>query len=794
MYNDMRINIRICEDEAVDKMTKQTDDNLTALLNPQEKISLTTGRGFWNTAPIDKLGINSVTFADGPLGLRKEVKGGTLPQVALPCVAKLACSFDATSAAKYGAVVGEQARAENVDVVLGPAVNIKRDPRAGRNFEYFSEDPLLAATLASAYIEGVTSQGVGVCVKHFAANNQEYGRHVCDSVVDERALREIYLSVFERVIKESNPCAVMCAYNRLNGEYCSQHKWLLTDVLRNEWGFKGLVMSDWGATDDRVKGIASGLDLEMPQGDVTAVTAALENGALDASDLDVAAQRVIDLSKQFKTMSARTQDVDKQREFARRLSAECTVLVKNNCSLLPFDTDGKIAVIGALAETPVYQGGGSSAVNAESHDSLLAAFAQAGVDCVYAKAYNADGTENDGLIDEAVDVSASADKVILVVGCPQIGEGFDMEQWSLPANQLRAIDAVTSANSNVVIVLQCASSIDTSFSHSAKAMLIDYYGGQSDGQALYDVIFGATAPQGRLAETWYLNLPDTLADFGKDYRRALYRESIYVGYRYTSTANVDVAFPFGYGLSYSDFKWSEPTITRRDKTKITVNVTVTNMGSVADSEVVQVYSTNCDCRDFVEKKKLIGFAKVSLRPREKKTVTVTVPITELQHFDVKQGKFVLNGGKYLISVGKNVCDERYVEEYVVNADNDTADRSNEHACYYDIDENFRPSDEQFLPRYGKPLAEPSLAVNVSTPLADIGNGLTAKIVKNKFTRNMDARNAKCALATPLRNFVSPHFTREMLLTVVDMLNGAVFKNLWKLFTQYLSAKKASKRR
>lgn len=773
-------------------MAKHTDDNLITLLTPEEKLTLQTGLGDWNTAPVEKLGIGSVTFSDGPLGLRRMVGGGTLPAVALPCVAKLACGFDTDLARNYGATVGEQARSEQVNVVLGPAVNIKRDPRCGRNFEYFSEDPVVTASLASAYIEGVTSQGVGVCVKHFAANNQEYGRFVCDSVIDERALREIYLSAFERIVKQSNPCAVMCSYNKLNGEYCSQNKWLLTDVLRNEWGFKGLVLSDWGATDNRVKGIHAGLDLEMPQGDVTDVRNALESGELNAGALETSIQRVIDLSKQFKEVSARTADGERQRKLARKISAECTVLVKNNCSLLPLSKSDNIALIGALAENPVYQGYGSSQVNAEDSDSLIVAFKRENVGFTYAKAYNVDGTADERLLDEAVEAAQKADKVILVVGGKPDSEGRDRASWTLPSSQLKAIDAVTSANSNVVIVLQCGSSVDTSFSHSAKAMLIDYYGGQCGGQSLFDVIFGVTAPQGRLAETWYLNLPETTNDFDKDFRRTLYKESIYVGYRYTSTANVSVAFPFGYGLSYSSFKWGEPTVSHRDKSKITVTVAITNIGDYVDSEVVQVYSSNADCKDFCESKKLIGFTKVHLKPREKKNATIVIPINELEHYDVTQGSFVLNGGRYIITVGKDVCDNRFTDEYIINDENNTTDTSNEYPRYYNIDEQFNPSDEDFLALYGKPLAEAEQKIHVSTPLADIGSRLVARIVKSKFTRNMDAETLKYTLAMPLRTFVSQTFTREMLLTVIDMLNGAVFKNLWKLFKQYLACKKAIK--
>ena len=337
-------------------MGQSTDNKIIDLLTPVDKASLQTGQGYWNTACIDKAGIPSVTVADGPLGLRKD----SVNAVAFPSASKMACGFDVDAMRNYGAALGEQCRANGADVLLGPAVNIKRDPRCGRNFEYFSEDPLLTAALANAYIEGVTSQGAGVCVKHFAANNQEYGRFVCDSVIDDRALREIYLSAFQKIITQSKPCAVMCSYNKLNGEYCSQHKWLLTDVLRGEWGYKGLVMSDWGAVDDRIKGLKAGLDLEMPQGDETAVINALESGDLEQAVLDASVQRVIDLALNFKEMSARTEDAARQRELARKLSAECTVLAKNNCHLLPLDKADSIAVIGALAQQPVYQGGGSS--------------------------------------------------------------------------------------------------------------------------------------------------------------------------------------------------------------------------------------------------------------------------------------------------------------------------------------------------------------------------------------------------------------------------------------------------
>lgn len=773
-------------------MTKQSEDNIVSLLTTEEKIKLQTGVGLWNTAPVEKLGITSVTVGDGPLGLRRIIDGNAMPAVAFPSMAKTACSFDVDVLRKYGVAVGEQCRAASVDVVLGPAMNIKRDPRCGRNFEYISEDPLLAGQLAVAYVEGVTSQGVGVCLKHFAANSQEYGRYVCDSVIDDRALREIYLSAFERAVKQTDPCAVMCAYNKLNGEYCSQNKRLLTGILRDEWGFKGIVMSDWGATDDRALGIKAGLDLEMPQGDARRVEAAVESGELSAAELDAVVHRMVNFSKQFKDKSAREADFDRQRELSRKLSAECTVLVKNNCNLLPLSKTDKIAVIGALAEAPVFQGDGSSRVPAMISDSLVAAMRQANVDFTYAKGYNLDGTIDEELLEQAVMASQDCDKVILIVGDKPDEEARDRSTWTLPDYQLQVIDAVTSANSNVVLAIQCGSSVDTSFSHAVKAMLIDYYGGECSGQALFDVIFGDVAPQGRLAETWYLNLPETANDFGKDCHRALYKESIFVGYRYTSTANVEVAFPFGYGLSYSDFKWSNPTISHRDKSKITVNVTVTNVGNYVDSEVVQAYASNLDCRDIVESKKLIGFTRVKLKPREKKNVSIVISVDELAHYDVDAGKFVVNGGRYAITLGRNVCDERFKEEYVVNADNTTIDKSEQLSCYYNIDKTFNPTDEQFAALYGKPFAENSATVNVSTPVEDLNRGVVAKIVKSVLLRNRSGEDRRYSSALPLRCYVCDTLSLDMLLTIIDMLNGAVFKNLWKLFKQYLACKKARK--
>ncbi len=636
--------------------------NLINELTSEEKVSLTTGKGCWQTAFVERLNVASVTVSDGPVGLRKENGRETVPSVCFPSVAKLACSFDTALVQKVGAAIGEQCRAEGVNVLLAPGLNIKRDPRCGRNFEYFSEDPLLTAELANAYIAGVKSQGVGVCVKHFAANNQEYGRMTSDSIVDEKALREIYLNAFERVIKKSSPEMVMCSYNKLNGEYCSQNRRLLTDILRTEWGFKGVTVSDWGATDDRVKGIAAGLDLEMPEGDTSFVLQALTDGRLNAEDLNKSVERVLDLSQKFANQSERIVDLDKQRELARKLSAETTVLVKNNCKLLPLKKNDKITVIGALAQNPVYQGEGSSKVNSVKSDNLLSALKQSGVEYEYFAGYDLNGSDNESLLEEARQAAVNGDKIVLVVGDKPDFEGGDRLRWSLPGNQLELIDAVTSANSNVVLVLQCGSSVNADFVHSVKAMLIDYYGGEQSGQALCDALYGDVCPTGRLAETWYSYLPNHSENYSKEYKRVLYSESIYVGYRYTTTADFPVAFPFGYGLGYGEIKWDKPVLTQKDskKDKIAVNVVLTNTGEKDDAEVVQIYSTNLDNKDFCERKKLVAFSKVRLKAGETKNVSITVPFNELAHYNVEKGEFCINGGKYALTVeiGKASCRER----------------------------------------------------------------------------------------------------------------------------------------
>jgi len=770
-------------------MKNATEQDILQQLTTDEKVQLTTGEGAWNTASISGLNVFSATVSDGPVGLRKERDGVTSPAVAFPSISKLACSFDPSVLREVGAAIGEQCRKEGVNVILAPGLNVKRDPRCGRNFEYFSEDPYLTAELANAYIKGVNSQEVGVCVKHFAANNQEYGRRVNDSVVDMRALREIYMSAFERVVKQSKPCAVMCAYNKLNGEYCSQNKWLLTDVLRNEWGFDGLVMSDWGATDDRAKGIAAGLDLEMPQGDTSPVTKALSDGSLTTEQLDVAADRVLKFSSQFAGVSLRNADYDYQHNLARKISADATVLAKNNCKLLPFEKEDKIAVIGALCEKPYFQGGGSSKVTPYKTDNLLEALDAFGANYTYAKGYNIDGGADAELLREASRVASESGKVLLVVGpYGAESEGFDRESWQLPQAQLDVIDAVTNANSNVAIVVQSGSPVDVSWHYGAKALILDYLGGEQSGGALCDVVFGTTCPTGRLAETWPLALPKFTCDYDADFKRTLYKESIYVGYRYYVTANVPVAFPFGHGLNYADFKWDKAKCDAASVLphgKVNLSVEIANTSKFADAETVQVYATNLDGRNFYAKRNLVAFKKVRLKGGEKKVVTLTVNAADLASFDVKTNKFVVNGGRYLLTIARNACDAGYAFTVRVEGENNTEDASSQLACYYNVDENFHPTDEEFGRLYGDFPEEASTPFTFNTPLAETQSTKLGKKLIKIFTKGQSERDKRNTLATPLIDLsFRPLVSREMIFVLVEILNGGKgYFKVWKLYRE-----------
>lgn len=633
-------------------------------LSEDELISLLSGVDFWHTQPLP--GLPSVLVSDGPHGLRVQDTAGehlgildSAPATCFPPAVTLASSWDEDLLAEVGAAVGAEARAAGVAVVLGPGLNIKRHPRCGRNFEYFSEDPLLSGRLAAAVVNGIQSTGVGACLKHFAVNNQESHRFVVDAVVDERTLREIYLAGFEHAVRASSPWAVMASYNLVNGTYACDNRRLLTGILRGEWGFDGLVMSDWGATNDRVAGVLAGMDLEMPGSEGAfdgEVRDGLADGRLTRHDVQRCAERVVALVERSPAGVGERVDLDAHDNLARRAAAESAVLLTND-GTLPLTPGPKIALIGAFAEQPRYQGSGSSLVNAVQVTTLKDALQQRGVPVVYAPGYNADGSAPDPrLLAEAVTAAEEADVVVLMAGLPGTyeSEGFDRDHLHLPSEQDTLITAVSAVNPRTVVVLSNGSPVLMPWVEAPAAILEMYLGGQASGAAVADVLFGDVEPAGRLAETF----PRQAADVGSDPyfpgqpHQVEYREMLSVGYRHQAMP----LFAFGHGLGYSRFELGAPAVVQADVSAgddVHLVVPVTNSGARDGSTVVQVYRHDRTGRVWRPGRELVAFAKVRLAAGESRDVEITVPA---RGFAFWQDGWQIPQGEHDLEIGWSSAD------------------------------------------------------------------------------------------------------------------------------------------
>jgi len=641
-------------------------------LTLEEKASMLSGLDFWHTKPIERLGIPSVMVSDGPHGLRKQDESAdhlgindSIPAVCLPTACATAASFDRGLLAQVGEAVGDACQHEQVAVNLGPAVNIKRSPLCGRNFEYFSEDPYLTAELSTSLIKAVQSRNIGVSVKHFAANSQEHRRMSSDSIVDERTLREIYYPAFESAVKEGRAWTVMCSYNRLNGEFASQHRGLLTDLLRGEWGFDGYVVSDWGAVSDRVKGVHAGLDLEMPSSGGTndkRVVDAVRAGLLDEADVDLAVERILTIHRRYldNAKPDTVWDKDAQHELARRLAAECMVLLKNQDSILPLKEGMSVAVIGKFAAQPRFQGGGSSHINCHKVTSLMDALEGAeGV--TYAQGYDIVSEEPDeALIAEAVSAAKAAEKAVIVAGLPDAfeSEGYDRTHMRMPRCQVELIRRVAEANPETIVVLYNGSPVEMPWIGCVKAVVEGYLGGQAVGGATKDVLYGAVNPCGRLPESFPVKLEDnpSYLTYGGEGDTAVYSEGVFVGYRYYDKKKMDVLFPFGYGLSYTSFDYSNLTVSAdsiKDTDALTVTVDVTNTGSAAGKEVVQLYVGDCESSVFRPVRELKGFEKIALAPGETKTVTFELSKRAFAYWNVQLHDWHVETGAFTIEIGRN---------------------------------------------------------------------------------------------------------------------------------------------
>ena len=671
-------------------------DTLLNELTLEEKASLTSGSGFWYTAPVERLGIPRIMVSDGPHGLRAQPDtgaggdhiglGGSLPATCFPTASAIASTWNPDLLRRIGEALAQEARACNLSVILGPGINMKRSPLCGRNFEYFSEDPFLAGELGVGIVDGIQSRGIGTSVKHYAANNQETDRLRVDAQVDERTLREIYLPAFERVVTASQPWTVMCAYNKVNGESASQNTWLLTTVLREEFGFEGLVVSDWGAVYDRVPALAAGLDLEMPPalpGSPDAIVAAVESGALDRAVLDARVRTVLELvGKGMPVLDLdETFDADAHHALARRAAGESVVLLAND-GILPLAPGTSVAVIGEFARTPRYQGAGSSQVTPTRVDVILdelrALHGADGANVTFAAGYSLDDESTDaGLRAEAVEVAAAADTVVVVIGLPGAdeSEGFDRTHMDLPVAQLETLAAVAEANANVVVVLVNGSTVllGDVLPHG-RALVEAWLGGQAAGSGLADVLTGRVNPSGRLAETIPHRLEDSSSflNFPGDSQVVRYGEGIFIGYRGYDKATQDVAFPFGFGLSYTTFELSDLSVATSGSVAegtfgATVSVTVTNTGDRDGAEVVQVYVEDLDSTVPVPVRQLRGFAKVVLAAGESVEVSVDLDQRAFSFWSTVHGRWAVEAGDFVIAVGRHSRDLPLTETVAVEA-------------------------------------------------------------------------------------------------------------------------------
>ena len=650
----------------------------------EEKAGMCSGLDFWHLKEVEHLGIPKVMVSDGPHGLRKQDEKGdhlgindSIKAVCFPPAVLSACSFDRGLMEEMGKAIGREAQANDVSVVLGPAVNIKRSPLCGRNFEYYSEDPYLAGEIAAAFVKGVQSQHVGTSIKHFAANNQEYRRMSSSSEVDERTLREIYFPAFETAVKKAQPYTFMCSYNQINGTFASENKWLLTDVLRGEWGFKGYVMSDWGAVNDRVKGLEAGLELEMPAsgGDNDAmIVKAVKDGVLEEKILDQAVERILRIIFEYADHRKPQEfTMEKDHEEAQHIAEESMVLLKNENHILPLKTSEKAAFIGGFARNPRFQGGGSSHINCFKTTNVLDSV-PCDAQVVYAEGFPADRDFYDkALADEAVKAAAEADKAVIFAGLPESfeSEGYDRSHMRLPECQNRLITEILKVQPNTVIVLHNGSPVEMPWLGEIKGLLETYLGGQAGGAAAANILYGKINPSGKLAETMPLKLSDnpSYLNFGGG-EKVEYREGIFVGYRYYDTKEMDVAFPFGYGLSYTTFAYSNLKLSMENPTEkdtVMVSADVTNTGKSAGKEVVQLYIRDLTGSAIRPEKELKGFEKVFLEPGETKTVTMELNKRSFAWYNTELHDWFAASGDYEILVGASSRDIRLTETLYLNS-------------------------------------------------------------------------------------------------------------------------------
>ena len=708
---------------------------IIAKLNLEQKCALLSGAGTFTTRGCPKAGVPSITLSDGPNGVRKQAGAAdhlglnpSVPATCFPTAATVACSWDPALGEEIGRAMGEEAAAQEVAVLLGPGLNTKRSPLCGRNFEYFSEDPYLSGKMAAAYVRGIQSEGIAACPKHFAVNSQELRRMASDSVLDERTLRELYLTGFEIVVKEAAPKTIMSSYNLVNGTYANENAHLLQDILRRDWGFSGAVVTDWGGSNDHALGVKNGSTLEMPApgGDaVRELLAAVQSGKITEADVDARLDElltlVLDTSAAVQKHS-RSFDADAHHALARRAAAESAVLLKNDGGILPLAAGAKVAVIGDFAETPRYQGAGSSAVNSIRVDTLLDCLAQSGLQCAgFAAGFDRQGRPDADKKAQAVALAQKADTVLLCLGLDEIkeSEGLDRVDMKLADNQIELLQAVEQANPNTVVVLNAGASLETPWLAHCRALVYGALGGQAGAGAMVDVLTGKVNPGGKLAETWANAYEETPAkdNFAGAGRTVQYREGLYVGYRYYQTAGVPVAFPFGYGLSYTSFAYSDLKVTADS-----VTLTVTNTGARDGAEIVQVYIAKPGAEIFRPAQELKAFARVSLAAGESRTVTLPLDDKAFRYWNTRTNGWEIEGGRYEVRVGASSADIRLTANVDIRGTNAPDPYAGKALPHYKSGSVQNVPDAEWEALLGHPIPQDKIKIDRNMTLGELNHG------------------------------------------------------------------------
>ncbi|MFW6022046.1 MAG: beta-glucosidase family protein [Halanaerobiaceae bacterium] len=745
----------------------------------EEKAELCSGDGWWYTKALEKHGVPAIMMSDGPHGLRKQAGdsdhlgiGESVEAICFPTASALASSWDRELIKGVGQAIGEECQAEDVSIVLGPGANIKRSPLCGRNFEYLSEDPYLTSELTTSYINGVQSQGVGTSLKHFAANNQEHRRMSTSAEIDERTLREIYLSAFEKPVKEGQPWTVMCAYNRVNGEYCSENKYLLTDILKEEWGHQGFVVSDWGAVDDRAAGIEAGMELEMPSSDgdgTSMILEAIESGELSEEKLDKAVRRILKIV--FKAVENNREDANYDKEahhdLARKIAAECMVLLKNKDDILPLNNENNIAILGSFARNPRYQGGGSSHINPTRIDNAYQEIENLLGDSTqlnYAEGYHIDKDENDEtLLADAIEAANDSDVTVIFVGLPDRyeSEGYDRTTLAIPPNQQYLIEKISEVQENIVVVLSNGSPVEMPWEDKVKGILEGYLGGQASGGAVADILTGKVNPSGKLAETFPVKLSDnpSYLYFPGEGDKVEYREGIFVGYRYYDSKKIKPLFPFGFGLSYTDFEYSDLNIAKKeitDQEELTVSLKVRNVGDKAGKEIVQLYIKDIESEVIKADKELKGFAKVELKPGEEKAVSFSLNKRSFAYYNTDIEDWHVESGEYKIMMGSSSRDIRLEDVIEVQSSVQLPREITVNTNVGDLVAN--PDTKEILDEMLNKFMEES-------PLAGDESGTINEDMAIAMMKYMPLRI--------LSNFGEKDISREMVEDLVERLNQAI---------------------